>query len=47
MIELDASPERRVEMGRAGRQWLLENTSEEEWLRKFTQVIEYALARKE
>lgn len=43
VLELDASPERRVEMGHAGRAWLLENTSEKEWLRKFTQVVDYAV----
>ncbi|MEQ1850406.1 MAG: glycosyltransferase family 4 protein [Chthoniobacteraceae bacterium] len=45
VLELDASPRRRIEMGQAGRAWLLENTSEKEWLRKFTQVVEYAVRK--
>jgi len=44
VIELDASPERRTAMGRAGREWLIANTSEEDWLRKFTRVVEHATA---
>jgi glycosyltransferase involved in cell wall biosynthesis len=43
VIELDASPDRRVEMGRSGREWLLANTSEEDWRRKIEKVIEHAL----
>lgn len=46
VIELDASPERRAAMGRAGRVWLIANTNEQDWLRKFAQVVEHALAQR-
>jgi glycosyltransferase involved in cell wall biosynthesis len=46
VTELDASPERRIAMGRAGRAWLLANTNERDWLRKFTQVVEHAIAQR-
>jgi len=42
VIELDGAPERRVEMGRAGRAWLLGNTNEQDWLRKFSRVVAHA-----
>lgn len=42
VIELDGAPERRVEMGRAGRAWLLANTNEQDWLRKFSRVVAHA-----
>jgi len=44
VIELDAAPERRAAMGRAGRAWLIANTNEQDWLRKFTRVVEHAVA---
>ena len=44
VIELDASPERRAAMGRAGREWLIANTNEQDWLRKFIRVVEHAVA---
>ena len=47
VIELDASPQRRIEMGRAGRGWLLENTNERDWLEKFTSVVAHAVARRD
>lgn len=46
VIDLDAAPERRIEMGRAGRAWLLANTNEQDWLRKFTRVVEHAVAQR-
>ena len=43
VIELDSAPERRLEMGRAGREWLLANTNEEDWRRKIEHVVKHAL----
>ncbi len=43
VMELDASPERRIAMGRAGRAWLLANANEQDWLRKFMRVVEHAV----
>jgi glycosyltransferase involved in cell wall biosynthesis len=45
VIELDAAPERRAEMGRRGREWLIANTNEEDWRRKITKVVEHAMGR--
>ncbi len=44
VIDLDASPERRGEMGRRGRLWLEANTGEQEWRRKFAEIVAHALA---
>lgn len=43
VIELDAAPGRRAEMGRSGRAWLIENTNEDDWRRKIEKVVEHAL----
>ncbi len=43
ILALEAAPERRLALGRAGRAWLLAHTGEAEWLRKFTQVVEHAV----
>lgn len=39
VLEVDSSPERRAEMGRRGRQWLIENTAREQWLDLFDVVL--------
>jgi len=39
VLEIDSSPERRAEMGRQGRQWLLDNTGSDQWLDRFDAVL--------
>ena len=41
VIELDAQPHLRVEMGKRGRTWLLANTSSETWLDQMDVVLNY------
>jgi len=43
VLELTSSGERRREMGRNGRAWLLENTSYLRWKRDFDGVVSYAI----
>jgi len=45
VVELEANPDRRVEMGRRGREWLIENTNEEAWRRNIKKVVEHAVGR--
>ncbi len=47
VIELDGAPERRASMGHAGRAWLISNTNEQDWLRKFARVVEHATKKRQ
>jgi glycosyltransferase involved in cell wall biosynthesis len=42
VLFLEKMPEKRRSFGRAGRQWLLANTREDEWRRRFLQIFEHA-----
>ncbi len=44
VIALHGDAARRSEMGKKGRAWLLENTNEALWLRRFDAAVEFALA---
>jgi len=39
VLEIDSNPDRRAELGRQGRRWLLENTRVEQWLDRFDAVL--------
>lgn len=46
VVQLDADEALRLRMGRKGREWLLENTSEEKWLSGFNLASAHALSGK-
>ena len=43
---LEREPQMRAELGRNGREWLLENADEQKWRKKFTEIVEFAIAGK-
>jgi glycosyltransferase involved in cell wall biosynthesis len=40
VLQLERQPERRTSFGQAGRQWLLANTGEGEWRRRFLTIVD-------
>ena len=44
VMTLEAEPAKRIDLGRNGRGWLHENTDERRWLRKFNEIVEFAIA---
>jgi glycosyltransferase involved in cell wall biosynthesis len=44
VMTLEAEPAKRIDLGRNGREWLRENTDEQRWLRKFNEIVEFAIA---
>jgi glycosyltransferase involved in cell wall biosynthesis len=46
VLEVASDGQRRVEMGRNGREWLIANTGFEAWQRGFSKVFEHALANR-
>jgi glycosyltransferase involved in cell wall biosynthesis len=46
VMTLDRAPERRTELGRNGRAWLLTNANEETWFEEFQKIIDFAIASK-
>lgn len=42
VLALERMPEKRRSLGRAGRQWLLANTREDEWCRRFLEIFAHA-----
>lgn len=45
ILALEEDANTRVEMGRNGRDWLLANTNETEWKRRFAQVVDFATSK--
>jgi glycosyltransferase involved in cell wall biosynthesis len=43
VLEMDAHPELRRQMGANGRAWLVANTSEEVWKKGFFKIVDYAI----
>ena len=43
VMAVSESPDRAIEMGRAGRRWLLANTSIAAWQERFCGIVEYAI----
>lgn len=43
--KLEAKPEKSIEMGQAGRKWLLANTSEAAWQKQFLTIVQNAIDR--
>lgn len=43
---LEAQAQSRVELGQAGRQWLLENADQEQWQARFNRIIDFAVTGK-
>ena len=41
IVEIDALPDLRKQMGAKGREWLINNTSEAVWKREFFKIVEY------
>jgi len=46
VMSVEGEPQVRAQLGRNGREWLLENANEETWRRKFNDIIEFAVAAK-
>jgi glycosyltransferase involved in cell wall biosynthesis len=41
VLQLERDPGRRRRLGQAGRDWLLANTREDEWRRRFLEIVQY------
>lgn len=41
VLQLERDPRRRRRLGQAGRDWLLANTREDEWRRRFLEIVQY------
>jgi glycosyltransferase involved in cell wall biosynthesis len=41
---LEREPQLRVELGRRGRDWLLENADEQKWRKRFEEIVDFAIA---
>lgn len=44
VMTLESEPAKRIDLGRNGREWLRENADERRWLRKFNEIVEFAIA---
>lgn len=47
VMKLEREPQLRAELGRHGRNWLLENADEQKWRQEFTEIVEFAVAAKQ
>jgi len=47
VMTLEGEPKMRADLGRSGREWLLENTDEKKWRQKFDEIVEFAIAEKQ
>lgn len=46
VLDLEENPEKRKSMGRQGRLWLEQNTSEADWQKRFLAIANYAVSRR-
>ncbi|HST31163.1 MAG TPA: glycosyltransferase family 4 protein [Chthoniobacterales bacterium] len=44
VMSLEREPRKRIEFGKNGRQWLLENTNIEKWRDEFNRIVEFAVS---
>jgi glycosyltransferase involved in cell wall biosynthesis len=44
VMKLEREPQLRSELGRHGREWLLENADEEKWRKRFEEIVEFAVS---
>ena len=47
IMTLERQPQIRRELGRNGREWLLENADEQKWRTRFSEIVEFAIAAKQ
>ena len=46
IMTLERQPQIRKELGRNGREWLLENADEQKWRKRFSEIVEFAISAK-
>jgi glycosyltransferase involved in cell wall biosynthesis len=43
VLQFEREPDQRRRLGQAGREWLLANTGEDEWRRRFLEIVDHAM----
>jgi glycosyltransferase involved in cell wall biosynthesis len=43
VLQFEREPDQRRRFGQAGREWLLANTGEDEWRRRFLEIVDHAM----
>ena len=46
VLNLEREPQKGIEFGRNGRQWLLEHANVEKWREEFNRIVEFAISKK-
>lgn len=46
VLTIESEPQTRLNFGRLGREWLVKNADEEEWVSRFNHIVEFAVAPK-